>query len=457
MYDIAIIGAGPGGYVAAVRAAQLGLKTVCIDKRDTVGGTCLNVGCIPSKALLYSTELYRTFQHDAKAHGIGGKPTLDFSQMMSRKEGIVKGLVDGVAGLFKQHGIDFVKGEARFVTSTKLEVSQGGKKQEIEARHTLIATGSAPIALPGLVFDEKRVLSSTGALSLPEIPANMVVIGGGVIGVELASVYSRLGTKVTVVEMLDHICPAMDDAISRLLLQVLKKQGLEFLLSTTFVDAKVGRNEVVLNCKQGDKAVSLNGDVVLVAVGRRPYTQGLNLEGIGITVTPRGFVNVDGKFRTTQPNIYAIGDVIEGTMLAHLASDEGVAAVEIIAGQNPRINYMAIPNVIYTSPEVAAVGFSEKEAKDAGLAIKVGASWFKANPRARCMGQTDGLVKIIGEARTGRVIGLHILGAEASELIAEGVLAIEKKATLHDVAYASHAHPTLSESIKEAAQNALLK
>lgn len=455
-YDVAVIGGGPGGYVAAIRCAQLGLRTVCIDKRDTLGGTCLNVGCIPSKALLHTTETYSYLQHEALEQGIAyQKLTLDFSTMMQRKDSIVKGLVDGVSGLFKNAKVDHLIGHASFVSPHILEIKNGDQTQQIEAAHIIIATGSDPIALPMLPFDEKRIVSSTGALSLAKVPKKLAVIGAGVIGVELASVYSRLGSEVIIIEMLDHICPAMDKAVSQQLLRILKKQGLTFLLSTQVVDAEATSKHVSLTLKNGNEESHLDVETVLVAVGRRPYTDGLGLDKVGINKTSKGFIPVDGLFRTNLPHVYAIGDVIEGIMLAHKASEEGVAAAEIIGGLRPHINYMAIPNVIYTAPEVAAVGLTEEEAKEAGLKVKVGTSSFKANPRARCTGQTDGMVKIIGEEISGRIVGMHIVGAHASEMIGEGVMAIEMKATLSQIAYASHAHPTFSECIKEAAVGAV--
>lgn len=446
-YDLAIIGAGPGGYVAALHAASLKLKTVCIDKGEALGGTCLNVGCIPSKALLQSSEHYAFLKEKAKEHGIEGSFTLNFPQMMARKQEIVKGLVHGIAGLFQRANVTSLKGTARFLSPHELEVD--GKK--IKAKNIIIATGSEPISLPFLPFDEKKVISSTGALSLPKIPKDLIVIGAGVIGVELASVYQRLGTKVTLVEMLDHICPAMDAQVSKSLLAILKKQGLEFHLSSKVKSAQVNSN-VRLNLEPD---LTLSAECVLVCVGRRPYTKDLGLQEVGIETDKRGFIPVDGNFRTKHPHIYAIGDVIEGSMLAHLASDEGVVVVDLIAGKHSQINYLAIPNVIYTHPEVAAVGFTEEEAKALKIETAVGLSYFKGNGRARCSGDVEGFVKVIGEKKSGRLIGMHIIGSHASEMIGEGVLAIEKKMTLREIAYASHAHPTLSETIKEAAQTAL--
>jgi dihydrolipoamide dehydrogenase len=456
-YDLIVIGAGPGGYVAAIRAAQLGLKTACIDRGSEPGGTCLNVGCIPSKTLLQSTELYARLQKDGSEHGIiYSELSADFKQMLKRKEKVVKGLVEGVRGLLKKNKIDYFNGEARFVDAHTIEVKEGdGKGIHLEASNFILATGSEPIGIPDLPIDEKRIVTSTGALSLSKVPKRLVVIGGGVIGVELASVYQRLGTEVLLIEMLDRICPAMDVGVSQALLQILKKQGLHFMLSSRVITSVVLPDEIVITVQQGDQLANHSADVVLVAVGRRPYTEGLNLQAIGVETNARGFIPVSADFRTAQPHIFAIGDVIEGVMLAHRASQEGVAVAELIAGQKPFINYMSIPNVIYTYPEVAAVGLTEEEAHAAGLEVVVGSSLFKGNPRARCSLETDGFVKVIGELKTGRLIGMHIIGPHASELIEEGMVAIDKKATLHDIAYAPHAHPTLSEAIKEAALAAL--
>jgi dihydrolipoamide dehydrogenase len=455
-FDIAVIGSGPGGYVAAIRAAQLGFKTVCIEKSKTVGGTCLNVGCIPSKALLQSSEYYELMKKEIGEHGISFKDlNINFPQMMARKESVVKGLVNGVAGLLKRQKVEHIEGLAKFVGPHEIEVSQSNDQSLIEAKHIILATGSEPISLPFLPFDEKKILSSTGALSLPSIPSTMLMIGAGVIGVEIASVYNRLGTKVTIIEMLDRICFPMDLGISKTFLQLLKKQGLEFLLSSKVVKAQVKEKGISLTVNTENKEIEMDAEVVLVAIGRRPYTQGLGLNEAGVKVNAKGFVEVDSNFCTSQPHIYAIGDVIEGPMLAHKASEEGVAAVEFIAGLKPTINYLAIPSVVYTHPEVASVGMTEQEAASAKLEVKIGTSYFKGNARARCAGFTEGLVKVIGEIRSRRLIGMHIIGAHASEMIAEGVMAMVNGMTLDQIAHASHAHPTLSEAIKEAAFDAL--
>lgn len=454
MEDLVIIGSGPAGYVAAIRARQLGLSTTVVEKRSTFGGTCLNVGCIPSKALLQSSEHFAFLEHDAKEHGIKVKsPALDFKQMMKRKEEVVDSLVGGVAGLLQRNKVNIVKGTARFVSPQEIEVD--GKK--IQAKHFLLATGSDSIELPFLPFDEKVVVSSTGALSLKQVPKKMIVIGAGVIGVELASVYNRLGSEVTIIEMLDRITPAMDNQIGKAFQQILSKQGLIFHLSSKVTGAKIDKSSVTLTAEIEGKEQKLKADVVLVAIGRRPFTDGLGLEEIGVSKTDRGFVTVDGHFRTNIPNILAVGDIVDGPMLAHRASEEGIAAVESIAGFSPHINYMAIPNVIYTNPEVASVGLTEEEGKQMGLELMKGVYPFKGNARARCTGETDGLVKVVGDKKSGKLLGLHIVGANASEMIGEGVIALEQRAMVKELAYASHAHPTLSESIKEAALAAVDK
>ena len=456
-YDIAIIGAGPGGYVAAIRAAQLGFKTICIDKRPTLGGTCLNVGCIPSKALLQSTEWLFRLAREGKEMGIDcSKAAANFPQMMARQQKIVKGLVEGVASLFQRHKITAVHGAAEFLDPHRLGVvKEDGSRQEIEASSIILATGSEPIPLSGLPFDERQILTSTGALSLRSVPKRLLVVGGGVIGVELASVYSRLGSKVTVIEMLDHLCPALDHTLSSALLQILKKEGIEFSLSSQVVTSVIQPEEVILTVNQADKLEYQSGDAVLVAVGRRPYTAGLQLEKGGVQKDQKGFIIVDGHFRTSQPHIFAIGDAIEGAMLAHRASAEGVAVIEWLKGGAPQVDYLAIPNVVYTDPEVASVGLTELEAAQAGRELMIGKSFFRGNPRARCSGETEGFVKIIGDKRTGRLLGVHIIGPHASELIAEGMSAIQMKSSVKDLADAPNAHPTLSEAIKEAALDAL--
>jgi dihydrolipoamide dehydrogenase len=451
VYDLAVIGAGPAGYVAAIRAQQLGLKTVCIEKREKLGGTCLNVGCIPSKALLQSSEHFHFAQHEAADHGIKVAPKADFGRMMERKDGVVQSLTDGIAGLFKKNKVERKVGTARLTSATTIEITQDDHSESVSAKHILIATGSEPIELPFMPFDEERIVSSTGALALPKIPKRLVVVGAGVIGVELASVYARLGSDVQLVEMLDQICAGMDETLCKTLQQALKKQGLTFHLKSKVTSCDVNKKELTLHVETPKGPSSLNADVILVAIGRKPYTSGLGLEGLGIRLNERGQIPVDTNFRTSVPNIFAIGDVVEGPMLAHKASEEGIAAVECIAGGHGHVHYPAIPNVVYTAPEVAGVGLSEAEAKELGFQIKKGQAYFKGNPRARCTGDDTGIVKVIGDSQSDRVLGVHIVGPHASELIGEGMLAIQKGATVEELAAAPNAHPTLSEAIKEAA------
>lgn len=455
-FDVVVIGSGPGGYVAAIRAAQLGLKTGIVEKKPTLGGTCLNIGCIPSKALLQSTELYHEILHNAAKNGIEcPSPVINLSQMMKRKQEIVTSLVEGVAGLIKRNKITRFEGIAKFQLPHIIDVFGKEAPIQVESKSFILATGSESINLPFLPIDEKKIVTSTGALSFEKVPQKLIVIGAGVIGVELASVYKRLGSDVTIVEMLDRICPTLDNGIGRVFQQILKKQGLNFLLSTQVANAQIEDEAITLFLNHEGKSSALTGDAVLVAVGRKPASANLGLDKIGVALDKKSFVIVDGNFRTSIENIYAIGDLIDGPMLAHKASEEGAAAAEIVAGHSARIDYLTLPNVIYTSPEVASVGLTEEEAKALALNVKVGTSQFKGNPRARCTGHDEGLVKIIGEARSGRVLGLHIIGDQASEMIGEGVIAIGKKATLEDIANGFHAHPTRCEAIKEAALAAL--
>lgn len=422
-----MIGAGPGGYVAAIRCAQLGLKTACIEKRSTLGGTCLNVGCIPSKVLLHDTE------HSSQ-----------WPQIQARKNQVVATFAKGVEGLFKEHGVEWIRSTARFKDPHHLEVE--GKI--IEAKWIILATGSEPISLPFLPFDEKRILSSTGALSLPAPPQKMLIIGAGIIGVELGSVYRRLGTEVIIIEFLDRICPGFDRALAQGLQKALSAQGIVFHLSHKVVKAE----GTTLTAQGPNETITLTGDVVLVAVGRRPYTQDLNLSAVSIQTDAKGFIPIDASFRTTQPHIFAIGDLVDGPMLAHKASEEGMALAELLAGQRPEINYMAIPNVAYTHPEMAAVGFTEEELKLRQIPYRTGIRFFKANSRAPCINDTEGFVKILAHHQTHQLLGIHILGPCASELIAEGALALQLKATAEELAATCHPHPTLSEALKEAAK-----
>ncbi len=453
MYDVLVIGSGPGGYVAAIRAAQLGLKTACVEKTMGLGGTCLNVGCIPSKALLHSSELYWKMGHDAKINGIEvSKPEINFKQMMSRKQNIVTSFNEGISSLFKKNKITRYVGTASFLNPTTVSIASGPSTQEVSSRYIILATGSEPIGLPFLPFDERKVLSSTGALSLEQVPAKMLVVGAGIIGVELGSVYSRLGSDVTFVEFLDRVCPTLDESLSKELQRCLQSQGMKFHLSSKVTSAQISDKQITLKVQIPDGSIQeMGSDAVLVSIGRRPYTQGLGLNKAGISVTERGFIKIDGTFRTNLSNVFAIGDIVDGPMLAHKASEEGVAVAEIIAGHHPKIEYAAIPNVVYTHPEVASVGLTEIEAKNAGIDSKVGTFPFKANSRARCTGEDEGFIKMIADAKTGIIIGIHIIGAHASELIAEGALAIQKRTTVEELASTPHAHPTLSEAMKEAA------
>lgn len=454
-YDLIVIGTGPGGYVCAIRAAQLGLKTAVVEKNPTFGGTCLNIGCIPSKALLHASHLFDEAGHDFEKMGIGvGKPKLDLKAMMAFKDEGVSGNVKGVEFLFKKNKIDTYVGAGRVAAAGKVEVKAAdGKTQTLDTKSIVIATGSDVARLKGIEIDEKRVVSSTGALSLDKVPEKLVVVGAGVIGLELGSVWKRLGSDVTVVEFLDGALPGMDGEIRRQAQRIFEKQGMAFKLSSkvTAVDASGKRLKVTVEPAKGGAAETLDADVVLVSIGRVPYTEGLGLKEAGVKLDERGRVATDAHFATNVPGIYAIGDAIAGPMLAHKAEDEGVAAAEILAGQAGHVNYDAIPSVVYTAPEIASVGKTEEELKAAGVAYNVGKFPFTANGRAKVNRTTDGFVKILADAKTDRVLGVHIIGAEAGTLIGEVTLAMEFGASSEDIARTCHAHPTLSEAVKEAA------
>ncbi|HMD64054.1 MAG TPA: dihydrolipoyl dehydrogenase [Stellaceae bacterium] len=451
-YDVVIIGAGPGGYVAAIRAAQLGLKTACIENRDSLGGTCLNIGCIPSKALLQSSEKFAEARHAFAEHGITvGEVGLDLGAMMGRKDKVVTALTRGVEFLFRKNKIDWIKGKGRIAAPGQVVVaSANGPALEVETTSIIIATGSESTALPGIGLDEKRIVSSTGALSLDRVPGRLTVIGGGYIGLELGSVWQRLGAKVTVVEVLDRIVPNMDRELGTALQRVLARSGLEFKLGTKVAGIREQPDGLELEL-EGAERLTLAADVVLVSIGRHPYTAGLGLEAVGVALDQHGRVVVDEGFVTNVPGIYAIGDVIRGPMLAHKAEEEGIALVERLVGQKPHVDYDAIPSVVYTWPEVASVGRTEEELKAAAVPYRTGKFPFTANPRARTNGYTEGFVKILAESETDRVLGVHIIGPDAGTLIAEAVLAKEFGASAEDVARTCHAHPTLSEALKEAA------
>lgn len=455
-YDLAVIGGGPGGYVAAIKGGQRGLKTVCIEKRGSLGGTCLNVGCIPSKALLNATHKYHEAQHSFKDLGIIAKDvSIDFGQLMKQKDKAVTGLTSGIEYLFKKNKVDYVKGYGKFASANEIEVdlNQGGK-EKIKAKNIIIATGSEPSPLPGNVIpiDEKYVVSSTGALSLPSIPKRLVVIGGGVIGLEMGSVYSRLGSQVTVIEYMDRVCPTMDVEVTQQFKKILEKQGFKFMMKTKVVGGKGGPNgcKVEYEPAEGGARQSLDCDIILVATGRRAFTAGLQLDKAGLTTDKYGRVEVNDHLQTKVPSIWAIGDAIRGAMLAHKAEEEGIACVENIIGEAGHVNYDTIPGVIYTHPEVAAVGKTEEELKAAGVKYSKGVFPFMANSRARTNHESEGMVKILTDTATDKILGIHIIGPNAGEMIAEGVLGMEYGAAAEDIARTCHAHPTLSEAFKEA-------
>lgn len=455
-FDLVVIGAGPGGYVAAIRSAQLGLKVACVDKRSTLGGTCLNVGCIPSKALLQSSEKYEEAKHGLADHGVAvGGVKLDLKAMMGRKDKVVDSLTKGIAFLFKKNKVTEVHGTAVITAPGEVSVTDdSGDSQVLKTERILIATGSESMPLPGVEIDEEKIVTSTGALMLPKVPKHFVVVGGGYIGLEMASVWGRLGAEVTVIEFLDRIVPAMDQEVADEMSKTLQKQGMKFRLGTKVTAAEKVKAGVSLTVEpaSGGEAETIKCDVVLVAIGRRPLTQGLGLEDVGVTLDNRGFIQVDDKFQTSVPGIFAIGDVIPGPMLAHKAEDEGTVAVEMMTGQSGHIDYNAIPAVVYTAPEVASVGRTEEQLKKDGVDYKIGKFPFVANSRARAAGvDSTGFVKILTDAKTDKVLGAHIIGPDAGTMIAELALAIEFDASAEDIGRTCHAHPTLNEAVKEAA------
>ncbi|MGA1150949.1 MAG: dihydrolipoyl dehydrogenase [Flavobacteriaceae bacterium] len=452
-YDVAVIGSGPGGYVAAIRCAQLGLNTVLIEKFTTLGGTCLNVGCIPSKSLLDSSHHYEEAQKHFAEHGIEieGEIKVNLKQMIDRKASVVEQTTKGIDYLMEKNKITVLQGVGSFVDATHIKI-EGKDAQTIEAKNTIIATGSKPASLPFIKLDKERVITSTEALKLSEIPKHLLVIGGGVIGLELGQVYRRLGAEVSVIEYADRITPVMDAALSKELMKVMKKQGVQFYLShgVTKVERKGKMVTVTASDKKGSE-VQWEGDYCLVSVGRKPFTDGLNAQAAGVQVNEKGQIEVNDNLQTSAPGIYAIGDVVRGAMLAHKAEEEGVMVAELIAGQKPHINYNLIPNVIYTWPEVAAVGKTEEQLKAEGIAYKSGQFPMRALGRARASMDTDGFVKILADAQTDEVLGVHMIGARAADLIAEAVTAMEFRASAEDIARMSHSHPTYAEAIKEAA------
>lgn len=451
-YDVTVIGSGPGGYVAAIRCAQLGFKTAIIERYATLGGTCTNVGCIPSKALLDSTEHYFKALHDFKEHGIELEHlSVNWNQMIGRKENVVKTNTAGLNFLMKKNKIDVVRGHASFTSSNKIAVKkEEGKEEEIETSKTIIATGSKPSTLPGITIDKKRIITSTEALVLQEIPNELIVIGGGVIGCEMASVFARIGTKVKIIEYFDSLIANMDKDLGKELQKTLKNLGMEFFFSHKVTGAVAGKNSVTVSAEnsKGEK-IEFKADYCLVAVGRRPYTDNLGLENISIALD-KGRISVNENLETSVKGIYAIGDVIRGVMLAHKAEDEGVLVAEIIAGQKPQINYNLIPNVVYTWPEVASVGFTEEELKEKKVAYKKGSFPFKASGRARAAMDTDGFIKVLADQTTDEILGVHMIGPRIADLIAEAVVAMEFRASAEDIARISHAHPTFTEAFREA-------
>lgn len=452
-YNVVVIGSGPGGYVAAIRCAQLGFKTAIIEKYDTLGGTCLNVGCIPSKALLDSSEHFHNAAHTFKEHGIDiSEPKVNIAQMINRKAGVVKANVDGIAFLMKKNKIDVHTGVGSFVDKNTIKImAKDGKETTVTTEKVIIATGSKPTALPFAPFDKKRIISSTEALELKEVPKHLIVVGGGVIGMELGSVYARIGSKVSVVEYMDGLIPTMDLALGKELMKSTKKLGMDFYMGHKVTAVENKGKEIILKAepKNGGTAIELKGDYCLVSVGRKPYTEGLGLEKIGIELD-KGKIPVDDHLKTKVDNIYAIGDVVRGAMLAHKAEEEGVYVAETMAGQKPHVNYLLIPGVVYTWPEVASVGYTEEQLKTDGKAYKVGNFPYKALGRARASMDLEGFVKILADKNTDEILGVHIIGARAADMIAAGVTAMEFRASAEDVSRMSHAHPTYMEAVKEA-------
>jgi dihydrolipoamide dehydrogenase len=453
MYDVIVIGSGPGGYVAAIRCAQLGMKTALVEKYSTLGGTCLNVGCIPSKALLDSSEHYHNASHTFQTHGINlSGLSVNLEQMITRKNDVVKQNTDGIQFLMKKNKIDVHHGLGSFVNATTVKVTKDdGSSEDIEGKNIIIATGSKPSSLPFIQLDKDRVITSTEALNLKETPKHLVVIGGGVIGLELGSVYARLGAKVSVIEFMDSLIPTMDRTMGKELQKSLKKIGFEFYLKHKVTSVERNGDEVTVKADNAKgETVEVKGDYVLVSIGRKPYTEGLNAEAAGVKITDRGQIEVNDHLQTSVPNIYAIGDVVKGAMLAHKAEEEGVLVAESLAGQKPHINYNLIPGVVYTWPEVAAVGYTEEQLKEQGRKYKTGKFPFLASGRARASMDTDGLVKVLADADTDEILGVHMIGPRTADMIAEAVVAMEYRASAEDIARMSHAHPTYTEAFKEA-------
>lgn len=452
-FDFLVIGGGPGGYVGAIRAAQLGLKTACIESRGTLGGTCLNVGCIPSKALLHSSDLYKKAKTEFKNIGINiNEPSLDLAKMMSHKAKGVEGLTKGIEFLFKKNKITYIKGFGSFKDKNTISViDQSNNQKDYRFKNAIIATGSVPTSLPNIEIDEKTVVSSTGALNLSSVPKKLVVVGGGYIGLEMGSVWLRLGAEVQVIEYLDYITPGMDREVSDAFLKILQKQGIQFNLSTKVISVKKNKNGATVTVEKNGAKSDIDCDIVLMSVGRKPNTAGLNLDKIGVKLDSKGRIETDHKYKTNLDNIYAIGDVIDGPMLAHKAEEEGIAIAELLSGKSGHVNYNVIPGVIYTSPEVASVGKTEEQLKEQKISYKIGKFPFAANARAKINNEGDGFVKILADEKTDRVLGVHMIGPDVGNMIAEIALAMEFGASAEDIARTCHAHPTYAEAIKEAA------